>query len=102
MTLLFMVVATHGYAGLSSEAIGPVATGRARHIKPVLRAIGNDVSEAADNVHELGVLAGLAMPSLYDISDPALDEAHAFCRSSSWLIPGYGNAACSSEECTHC
>merc|ERR1711871_801291 len=48
-----------------------------------------DVSPAADNVHRLGELAGSAMPLTYAVDDPALDKAHSFSRSASWLIPEY-------------
>ena len=35
------------------------------------------------------MLAGLAMPPLIGLHTPELEDAHSFCRSSSWLIPGY-------------
>ena len=43
-------------------------------------------SPAADKVHELGVLSGSSMPRLYALDDPALESAHVFSRSASWLI----------------
>jgi hypothetical protein len=46
-------------------------------------------SPAAERVHELGALAGSAMPPASKVDDPQLAKEHAFSRDASWLIPGY-------------
>ena len=46
-------------------------------------------SPAAERVHELGALAGSAMPPASKVDDPELGKEHTFSRDASWLIPGY-------------
>ena len=46
-------------------------------------------SPAAERVHELGALAGSAMPPASKVDDPELGKEHSFSRDASWLIPGY-------------